>query len=137
MEQARSRSRRRHGAELKRVVLAECAEPGASVASVALKHGLNANLVHTWSRLALAAQPAVTAVMASAQFVPIPLPQPQPSPAREDIRVELRRGPSTVTLTWPVAAKDERIQRQEREARFKQALIDKLTHEVAVLRRLK
>jgi transposase len=106
MEQAKPRSRRRHGAELKKIVLAECAEPGASVASVALKHGLNTNLVHKWRRLALAAQPAVTAV-ASAQFVPIPLPQPQPAPAREDIRVELRRGSSTVTVTWPVAAAAE------------------------------
>jgi transposase len=84
-------------------VLAECAEPGASVASVALKHGLNANLVHKWRRLALAAEPATTAVMASAQFVRIPLPQPLPSPAREDIRVELRLGPSMVAVTWPVA----------------------------------
>jgi hypothetical protein len=39
------------------------------------------------------------------------------------------------SLLADVAAKDERIQRQEREATFKQAVIDKLTHEVAVLRR--
>ena len=37
--------RRRHGAELKAKVLAECDEPGASVAAVAQSHGLNANLV--------------------------------------------------------------------------------------------
>jgi transposase len=42
-----------------------------------------------------------------------------------------------MSLLADLAARDERIQRQEREARFKQALIDKLTHEVAVLRRLK
>lgn len=42
-----------------------------------------------------------------------------------------------MSLLADVAAKDERIQRQQREATFKQALIDKLTHEVAVLRRLK
>ena len=42
-----------------------------------------------------------------------------------------------MSLLADVAAKDERLQRQEREATFKQALIDKLTHEVAVLRRLK
>ena len=33
--------------------------------------------------------------------------------------------------------KDTLIEQREREAAFKQALIDKLTHEVAVLRRLK
>ncbi len=36
-----------------------------------------------------------------------------------------------------VAAKDEQLQRREREVAFKQALIDKLTHENAVLKRLK
>jgi transposase len=34
MEQAKVRSRRRHAVELKEQVLAECAEPGASVAAV-------------------------------------------------------------------------------------------------------
>jgi transposase len=40
--------RRRHGAELKAKVLAACNEPGASIAAVALSHGLNANLVRNW-----------------------------------------------------------------------------------------
>lgn len=40
--------RRRHGAELKTKVLAACNEPGASIAAVALSHGLNANLVRKW-----------------------------------------------------------------------------------------
>jgi transposase len=105
MEQAKPRNRRRHGIELKKIVLAECGEPGASVASVALKHGLNANLVHKWRRLAHAGDSVATAEGPALQFVPIaPL---QPSAAREDIRVELRRGPSTVTVTWPVAAAAE------------------------------
>ena len=37
-------TRRRHSAELKARVLDACAEPGASVARIALEHGLNANL---------------------------------------------------------------------------------------------
>ena len=40
--------RRRHSAELKAQVLAACNEPGASIAAVALSHGLNANLVRKW-----------------------------------------------------------------------------------------
>ena len=40
--------RRMHGAEYKAAVLAECAQPGASVAAVALAHGLNVNLVRKW-----------------------------------------------------------------------------------------
>lgn len=42
-----------------------------------------------------------------------------------------------LTLMTEMAAKDELLARQDREATFKQALIDKLTHEVANLRRLK
>ena len=45
---SRSAPRRRHGAEIKAKVLAACDEPGASVAGVALAHGLNANLVRQW-----------------------------------------------------------------------------------------
>ena len=41
------------------------------------------------------------------------------------------------TLMAEVAVKDELIERQERESAFKQAIIDKLTHEMAVLKRLK
>ncbi|CAM5798331.1 IS66 family transposase ISBcen19 [Rhizobacter fulvus] len=40
-------------------------------------------------------------------------------------------------LQAEVARKDEVIQRHERESAFKQATIDKLTHEMAVLKRLK
>jgi transposase len=104
MEQAKPRSRRRHGVELKEIVLAECAVPGASVASVALKHGLNANLVHKWRRLASAGDSSVSSEVGAPQFIPIPLPHPQPTPLREDIRVDLKRGPTTVTVTWPVTA---------------------------------
>ena len=44
-------TRHRQSEELKaRVVLAACAEPGASVPVVAQAHGLNANLVHKWRR---------------------------------------------------------------------------------------
>ena len=44
MEGARRQARRHHGEALKAKVLEACAQPGASVAKVALDHGLNANL---------------------------------------------------------------------------------------------
>lgn len=34
--------------ELKRQIVAACQQPGASVAGIALAHGLNANLVRRW-----------------------------------------------------------------------------------------
>lgn len=45
---SRSAPRRRHDAEFKAKVLAECDEPGASISGVALANGLNANLVRQW-----------------------------------------------------------------------------------------
>ncbi|MFZ3119431.1 MAG: transposase [Variovorax sp.] len=44
------KQRRRHSAEFKAQVLAACAEPGASVAAVALAFKLNDNMVHQWRR---------------------------------------------------------------------------------------
>ncbi|WP_299790224.1 transposase [Ramlibacter sp.] len=63
------RTRRRHGTELKAQVLGECAQPGASVASVAMSHGINANVVHKWRRLANAAAAAV--MLEVATFAPL------------------------------------------------------------------
>ena len=40
--------RRLYSPELKRQVVAQARLPGASVAGVALSHGINANIVHRW-----------------------------------------------------------------------------------------
>lgn len=95
--------RRRHSAQLKAQVLRECESPGASVAAIALAHGLNANLVHKWRRLAQRASPAVTP---PAQFIALPLaaamaPSSQP---QVDIHIELRRGALMANITWPTSA---------------------------------
>jgi|SRR5690606_19736313 len=42
--------RRRYTPEFRLSVLKECEAPGNSIAEVALKHQLNANLVHRWRR---------------------------------------------------------------------------------------
>ena len=52
METEQSRKRRRYSPQLKAQILAECDVPGASVAKVAMAHGINANLVHGWRKLA-------------------------------------------------------------------------------------
>jgi transposase len=41
-------TRRVHAAEFKAKVVAQCREPGASVAAVAMANGVNANLVRKW-----------------------------------------------------------------------------------------
>lgn len=99
MTEAKNKTRRHHSAEFKQQILIECARPGASIASVALSHGINANVVHKWRRLAhgLRRDSHVPT------FVPVALPVPSCTPVA-DIRIELRRGATCVTLTWPVAA---------------------------------
>ena len=106
--------RRRHSEQFKAQVLAACAEPGASVAAVALSVGLNDNLVHQWRRgrgfkAKQAAAPGPV-IEPQAAFVALSLPAPTqaPSPAvdapAEAIRVELRRGSLDVKVVWPISA---------------------------------
>lgn len=100
MKDWRKEPRRRHSEELKAQVVAECAQPGASVAAVALAHGLNANVVHKWRRRrdAKVSLPVTT-------FVPVTAtPAPQPG---EPVRIELRRGTTMVSIAWPAAASAE------------------------------
>lgn len=101
MNETKKKTRRRYGAELKQQILAECALPEASVASVALSHGINANVVHKWRRQSC----GVPAVQEPA-FIPVSLPPPACVHA-PDIRVDLRRGATSVTLSWPVAAAEQ------------------------------
>jgi transposase len=104
MEHSKPSTRRRHDAELKARVLAECCEPGASVAQVALAHGLNANLVHKWRRLAKPGRrQAAAAPVRAEQFIALPL-QPSTPVTAPDIRIELRRGATSVTIDWPTSA---------------------------------
>ena len=101
MEAQDSRKRRRYSRELKARILAECEAPGASVAKVALGHGINANIVHGWRKLAREAD----VVAVSGQFVPVAVaPAVQQSAHERAIEVELRRGAITVKLSWPMSS---------------------------------
>jgi transposase len=88
METENSRKRRRYGAELKAQILAECDMPGASVAKVAMSHGINANILHGWRKLAREAQP----LGVTERFVPVALAPVMPQvPDQRAIEIELRR----------------------------------------------
>ena len=43
-----TRTRRTYALQFKREVVAQCLEPGASVATVAMSHRINANVVRKW-----------------------------------------------------------------------------------------
>ncbi len=99
--------RRYYSPELKSQVVAQCQVSGASVASVALAHGINANIVHRWLREQTAApMPAVRNEFVALALTPVAVQQPAPasepaSPPR-DIRVEVRRSAGSVTVNWPL-----------------------------------
>lgn len=100
------KTRRRYSEMKKAQVLAECGEPGASVAKVAMAHGINANVVHRWRQLSQGQAP--TELAKTSEFIALPLPAPAvPAAVAADVRVELRRGSVSINVTWPVSAAAE------------------------------
>lgn len=95
---------RAYAPEFKARVLAECSQPGASVAKVALANGLNANMIHTWRRQARGA--VAPAASSAGEFVPLQLAGPPAGAAVPPIRIELRQGATTVAIAWPAQAAD-------------------------------
>lgn len=92
---------RAYPAEFKARLIAECQQPGTSVAQVALANGINANMLHTWRREAKGnAAPAVRP-----EFVSVPLAAPAAA-AATPIRIELRHGATSVAVAWPTEAAD-------------------------------
>ena len=108
MEHSTRKKIRQHPAALRQQVLMECKQPGASVARVAQSHGLNANMVHAWRRQdRVASVSQDTSVPSpSPQFIALPLPV-SAAVALPDIRIELRRGATTVSIIWPGQAVGE------------------------------
>ncbi|MDO9004271.1 MAG: transposase [Aquabacterium sp.] len=103
MTSDKATTRRRYSADFKALVLGECDAPGASVAKVAMSHGINTNVVHGWRKLAREARSTSPAF--SSEFVPVALPAMSTPPVVErSIEVELRRGAVTMKITWPSSA---------------------------------
>ena len=103
--------RRVYEQQAKLAVVREAMAPGVSIAAVALAHGLNANMLRKWVIEAEHKLPPKRAVAASQQtqevepvpptFVPLALSAPS---VQGDIRIELQRAGTTVSITWPAAA---------------------------------
>jgi len=60
--------RRSYSKSFKAQVIQACAQPDSSIASIALSHSLNANLVHKWIRM----QAQKSTVLQPA-FIPLPM----------------------------------------------------------------
>jgi transposase len=111
-------TRRRHSSAFKRKILELIEQPGASVAAVALEHGVNANLVFKWRRTKLAHQrsarvtrlPVLLPVSVDPQesFLTVPAPEPE-KPARKEGVIEVEMGGARVLLRGSVDPASVRI----------------------------
>lgn len=108
------RRRRKHSDEFKANAVAACMQPGMSMAAVAMSNGINANLLRRWVQEAqmkpatdvvgTASVPVAKAPASKTLFVPLTLPTPATPAPLADIHIELRRGTTAVTVTWPASA---------------------------------
>ncbi len=113
--------RREYSGQFKEAVLAQCRQPGASVAGVALGHGINPNMVHRWMREERQRQVLAALGHGAAPFVALPLNEActdqvavvvtQPSRAQSceregvanGVPIVIERAGLRVTLQWPQA----------------------------------
>ena len=104
-------TKRRHSAAFKRKILELVEQPGASVAAVALEHGVNANLVFKWRKAKLDRrrapraihQPVLLPVSVAPQEAPLTVPTPEPErAARKEGVIEVEIGGARVLLRGSV-----------------------------------
>lgn len=97
--------RRTHSPEFKARVIAACRQPGASIAAVALAHGINANVVHKWLAgigMKRSSQQATQPPGALPQFLPVTLntndSEQGVPPLIQEIRLDLDLGAVQIKL---------------------------------------
>ena len=108
------RRRRLHSDQFKANAVASRMQPGMSMAAVAMANGVNANLLRRWVRAAemrlgaglldALAAPAHRVAETPATFIPMQL---SAKTAAADIRLELRRGATSISVGWPTEAATE------------------------------
>ena len=102
----KKKKRRTYSAEFKQQIVQACKAPDVSMASVALKHGLNTNLVSNWSRLIdakpgsdsspLPNKPAFIALSCSAPLDPTPTDMLK-------VQITLPHSKAEIGLKWQVS----------------------------------
>ncbi|WP_122284566.1 IS66-like element accessory protein TnpA [Pseudomonas syringae group genomosp. 3] len=90
------RKRTSYPKPVKAQIVQECLQPGVSIASVALRHGVNANLVRKWIPIYRDHQvPALPA------FVPINLASVIQPSQQVPVTIEVPFGQQNLTVKWP------------------------------------
>jgi transposase len=84
------KGRRRYSAEFKAKVVQTCDEPGQSVAGVARRYSLNANLLHKWRKQ--------TTTNSTEDFIRLPVPVRAAKEPAQTIRIDL---PGGIVVYWP------------------------------------
>ncbi len=93
------RQRSSYPKSFKAQVVQECLQPGASISSVAIGHGINANVIRKWLPLYRDQPPATVPA-----FIPVKVsPKKQ---AELSVIIELPFGEQTITVKWPTADPD-------------------------------
>ncbi|MGY2686108.1 IS66-like element accessory protein TnpA [Pseudomonas tolaasii] len=78
-------------------VVQECEQPGVSVAAIAMRHGINANVVRRWIPLFRDQQ-----AVALPAFVPVKVASVDPKPkAQASAIIELLLGEQSICVKWP------------------------------------
>ena len=108
------RTHRTYTPEFKAELVKACQQPGASIAALAGQQGMNANVLHRWLKehqrsgchqLPKPCAPSVTETPSPAPaFIALALPPVTPVHTEQEIKVELRKGAVSMTVTWPLSA---------------------------------
>jgi transposase len=94
-----------HSAEFKAKVIDACRHPGVSIASVALDHRINANMLRTWISKAGGLGPRKSSSAVTPAFVPVKMPAPVA--AIGEIAIDIIRGAAKVQVRWPIQASSD------------------------------
>ena len=90
------RQRSSYPKPFKAQVVQECLQPGATVSSVAIRHGINANVIRKWLPLYRDQLPAALPAFVPARVTP-------KRPAEAVVIIELPLGEQSVTVKWPAS----------------------------------
>jgi transposase-like protein len=91
------RQRSSYPKPFKAQVVQECLQPGATVSSVAISHGINANVIRKWLPLYrdLPATPSLPAF--------VPLKAAPKRPTETSVTIELHMTGQMITVKWPTS----------------------------------
>ena len=111
---AARRTHRTYTPAFKAELVAACQQPGTSIAALASSHGMNANVLHRWRKehartgchQPIAPQPpsALAPSPSMPEFIPLRLPSATAEAVVAELKVELRKGPLSMSITWPMHA---------------------------------